>query len=86
MYFNIDVAKTKRGRICGLCNKHIQQGEKLFEMFNYDKETMKFPIKKNVCLQCANKLIMPEFLIYLRDLYNMLVRNRKIVEGVSHEV
>jgi len=83
MFFNIDKAKTKRGRICNLCNEHIRQGEFLFEMYNYNKDTMPYPIKRNVCLGCAINLTMPEFLTYLRDLYNMLVRNRKIVERIS---
>jgi len=70
MYFKL--AHSKRGCTCSMCKKSIEKGKKYFNYFQYDKNTMKYPINEKFCFECASEVSNPEFLRYVEKLIKTL--------------
>jgi len=75
MYYKVSICS--RGRKCSLCKENIPKDDKFFISYQYDKETMKFPLTENICLSCISKLVDSKFIKYLGELYTQLNSAKK---------
>ena len=65
MVFNVSI--VKRGKACKTCGKTVMKGEKVIEKVVF-LPNMKFPMKENMCLECAQEFVRPEFIKFLDTL------------------
>ena len=75
----VEISIPSRGRTCSMCQKRIEKGDKHFILTDWLQE-VKYPIKKNVCIECADKISNPDFLIALERLIDGLKRVRRRFE------
>ena len=67
-----DLEVSTRNRKCSFCPDVIEKQQHHFVQTLYDKDTP-YPIKKNICKDCARKVTDQEFLGYIADLHRDLV-------------
>lgn len=83
MKYQLDIVKRKRA--CHFCNTYIQQGEKMFVELEYDPN-LPYPTKRNICLNCASKIINKEFLGFLNTLVFEVQRAYKLLNLIKTEI
>lgn len=62
--FNITIVKQKK--TCKTCGKVSVKGEKVIEKIFWG--FAKYPVKENLCLDCAKSYAKPDFIKYLFSL------------------
>jgi len=75
MHYEISIAKRKR--TCGICGDGIAPQTKHFIQIDYP-EYSAFPIRKNLCNNCIEKLIDYSFIEFLE---NLVLKLKKLKSG-----
>jgi len=74
----IEVTTPIRGRKCTVCHRQIQPGTKHLMTTEFIKD-VKYPMKRNVCLECAGEISNPAFL-------NCMIRLVERLKGIQYKL
>lgn len=67
MPFYLVMPKSKMG--CGVCRNEVKPPEMLFQS-KIVIEGIKYPLNRNICIQCANRMTDPDFVASIEKIYN----------------
>ena len=78
---NYELRTTKAKRTCTPCSGVITKGTKFVEKTMWIPGRP-YPLKENMCMECADSYAKPDFLKYLRELVKKLEQLQTQIGGI----
>lgn len=81
----VELSISKRGRTCSLCGKSIDKEAKHFVTTDWASH-VRYPIKRNVCFNCAESFTNPLFVESMEILVKKLKKMQSILKTQSANI